>query len=84
MPPLSGLECGDFEKRATGKHWIEEDKDLDAMYKGFNVNNEITVWCEGKPSSDDSGKISGRKRKAEEADNAEESGSASKHTAREM
>ena len=54
------------------------------MYKGFNVNDEITVWCEGKPSSGDSGKKSGRKRKAEEADNAEESGSTSKHTAREM
>ena len=26
------------------------------MYKSFNVNNEITVWCEGKPSCDDSGK----------------------------
>jgi len=83
LPPLSELECGYFEKRATGKRWID-DKDLDAMYKGFNVNDEITVWCEGKPSSDDSGKISGRKRKAEEADNAEESGSASKRTAREM
>jgi len=37
LPPLSELECGYFEKRATGKRWIEDDKDLDAMYKGFNV-----------------------------------------------
>jgi len=84
LPPPSELECGYFEKHATGKRWIEDDKDLDAMYKGFNVNDEITVWCEGKPSSGNSGKKSGRKRKAEEADNAEESGSTSKHTAREM
>jgi len=29
---------------------------LDAMYKGFNTNDEITVWCEGKQSCEDTGK----------------------------
>ena len=44
LPPLSELECGYFEKRATGKCWIEDDKELVAMYKGFNMDDEITVW----------------------------------------
>ena len=83
LPPLSELECGYFEKRATGKCWIEDDKDLDAMYKGFNANDEITMWCEGKQSCEDSGKKSGKKRKSDEGDNTEESGSASKRTAKE-
>lgn len=81
LPPLSELECGYFEKRATGKRWIEDDKDLDAMYKSFNANDDITVWCEGKQSCDDSGKKSGKKRKLDDGD-TEESASA-KRTARE-
>ena len=82
MPPLSELECGYFEKRATGKCWIEDDKDLDAMYKSFNANDDIAVWCEGKQSCDDSGKKSGKKRKLDDGD-TEESASTSKRTARE-
>ena len=46
------------------------------MYKGFNTNDEITVWCEGKQSSDNAGKKR-KKRKSNEADNAEKAGSAS-------
>ena len=52
------------------------------MYKSFNVNDDITVWCEGKQSCDDSGKKSGKKRKLDDGD-TEESASASKRTARE-
>ena len=47
LPPLSELECGYFEKRATGKCWIEDDKDLDAMYRSFNANDEITGQYRG-------------------------------------
>ena len=61
---LSKLECGCYEK-STGKHRIENDKDLDAMYRGFSENDEITLWCEGKQNKD-SGKKSSRKRKSDE------------------
>ena len=59
LPHFSELEYGYFEKH-TGKRWIENDKDLDAMYRGFNAKDDITLWCEGKPS-DDSGKKLGRR-----------------------
>ena len=74
--------CGYFEKR-TAKRWIENDKDLDAMYRGFNEKDEITLWCEGKQNHEDSGKKSGKKRKSDEAESAEEHGNAPKRTARE-
>ena len=35
LPPLSELEYGYFEKHAE-KHWIENDKDLKAMYRHFS------------------------------------------------
>jgi hypothetical protein len=56
LPPLSDLECGVIEKCATGKRWIEDDKDLDAMYNGFNANDDITEWFESKQSCDGAGK----------------------------
>ena len=43
------------------------------MYKGFNVNDEIT-GVRGSLAQTTQGKKSGIKRKAEEADNAEEPG----------
>ena len=46
LPPLSELECGYLEKR-NGKRWIENDKDVEAMYKAFDGNDEITLWCKG-------------------------------------
>ena len=82
LPSLSDLECGYFEKR-TAKRWIENDKDLNAMYRGFNEKDEITLWCEGKQNHEDSGKKSGTKRKSDEAESAEERGNAPKRTARE-
>ena len=46
------------------KRWIENDQDLEAMYKLFTANDEITIWCEGKLPTVQSAR--GRKRKAEE------------------
>ena len=50
LPPLSELECGYFEKLATGKRWIEDDKELDAMYKGFffGVRGSLAQAIQGK------------------------------------
>ena len=70
LPPLSELECGYLEKR-NGKRWIEDSKDLDAMYKGLNENDEITLWCEGK-QCEDARRKSGRKRKSEDGESSED------------
>ena len=66
LPPLSELKCGYLEKRTNAKRWIENDKDLDAMYKTFKDNREITLWCEG-PTSEEHGTKRGKKRKADES-----------------
>ena len=52
LPPLSELECGYLEKHTNAKRWIDDDKDLEAMYKTFSENVEITLWCEGPPSEE--------------------------------
>ena len=59
---LPDLECGYLRKGS--KRWIENDQDLEAMYKAFNYGDEITIWCEGR-SPEPSSKRS-RKRKGEE------------------
>ena len=65
LPPLSGLECGYLHKGS--KRWIENDQDLEAMYKLFTSGDEITIWCEGRRSvSPEMPARSGRKRKADE------------------
>ena len=48
----------------TSKRWIENDQDLETMYKAFNSGDEITIWCEGKKDTT----RNSRKRKAEEPD----------------
>ena len=53
LPTLSELKCGYLEKRTNAKRWIEDNKDLEAMYKTFSNKAEITLWCEG-PSSEKS------------------------------
>ena len=68
LPPFSELECGYLEKR-NGKRWIENDKDLEAMYKVFDENDEITLWCEGL--GDETHKRSGKKRKSEEDEHSD-------------
>ena len=78
LPTLSELKCGYLEKRTNAKCWIEDNKDLEAMYKTFSDKAEITLWCEG-PSSEEPMSKHGRKRKA---DDSGDSGS-SKRSARE-
>ena len=64
LPPLSGLQCGYLHKGS--KRWIENDKDLEAMYKLFTSGDEIAIWCEGRSVSPEEPARSGRKRKADE------------------
>ena len=68
LPQLSELECGYLYKGT--KRWIEDDQDLDAMYKAFNCGNEITIWCEGRLPEQlpEPPTKSGRKRKAQECE----------------
>ena len=68
LPNFSELQCGYFEKGS--KCWTENDDDLEAMYKTFNSCDEITIWCEGRPSEEQQRKKdAGKKRKLEDADN---------------
>ena len=39
------LNVGIYTKALT-KRWIEDDQDLDAMYR-VNCGDKITIWCEG-------------------------------------
>ena len=69
LPQLSDLECGYLFKGA--KRWIEDDQDLNAMYKAFNCGDEITIWCEGRLPEQHSAEPparGGRKRKAQESE----------------
>lgn len=50
---LSELKCGYLEKHTNAKHWIEDNKDLEATYKTLSDKAETTIWSEG-PSSEDS------------------------------
>lgn len=59
LPELSELSVGYIEKGA--KRWIENDKDLNAMYKAFRPEDEIVLWCDGY-SSEESKKDVGKKR----------------------
>ena len=43
---MSDLECGYLYKGT--KRWIEDNQDLDTMYKAFNCGDEITALCEGR------------------------------------
>ena len=62
LPVLNDLEYGYIHKGS--KRWIENDQDLEAMYKEFNCGDEITIWCEGRSSIS----RSSRKRKGEDTE----------------
>ena len=66
LPTLSELKCGYLEKRTNAKRWIEDDKDLEAMYKTFSDKADITIWCEG-PSSEEQTSKRGKKRKSDDS-----------------
>ena len=89
LPSFTDLECGYFEKCSNAKQWIEDNQDLQAMYRHFRDNDEITLWCEGCPFEDQHKKMktkTGKKRKAEGSEeNADhtEDGVKSKRAAKE-
>lgn len=85
LPSFTDLECGYFEKRSNSKCWIEDNQDLQAMYRHFRDNDEITLWCEGCPSEDQHKKTkkTGKKRKAEDSEEKAEDGVKSKRAAKE-
>ena len=46
---FSDLDCGYLEKCSNAKHWIEDNQDLEAMYKAFShPGDEIALWCENQ------------------------------------
>lgn len=47
LPSVSSLDIGYFERRGSAKRWIEDQADLDAMYRTFSVGEEITLWVHG-------------------------------------
>lgn len=46
LPSVSDMECGYLEK--SSKRWIEDNRDLEAMYKVAAVCDEITIWCDAR------------------------------------
>ena len=48
LPPLSELEMGYLENKTNAKHWIEDKDDLEALYQGFSLGDEITLWCDAR------------------------------------
>lgn len=46
LPSVSDMECGYLEK--SSKRWIEDNRDLEAMYKVAEVCDEITIWCDAR------------------------------------
>ena len=65
LPPFPAIEFGYLEKNS--KRWIEDERDLDAMYKGLAVGDEITLWCDANTEEHTSNTLSkgtSRKRKA--------------------
>ena len=66
--------CVAFWKK-TAKRWIEDDIELEAMYRVFKDRDcEITLWC----ISERRGEKRGRKRKTEDAEDMPLSKRASK------
>ena len=50
LDETESFECGYLERSA--KRWIEDDNDLEAMYKAFKERDcEITLWCLPKVQS---------------------------------
>lgn len=41
LPQVSDHECGYLYKGTN--RWIEDDQDLDAMYRAFNCGDKITI-----------------------------------------
>ena len=67
---ISELECGYLEKRTNAKSWVENDQDVEAIYKAFSQTDEITLWCEGRPSEQLQNKT-GKKRKGTKSTDAD-------------
>ena len=65
LPPLSSLDIGYFERRGSAKRWIEDQEDLDAMYRAFTSGDEITLWVHGRVSDTNVVKT-GKKRRRDE------------------
>lgn len=67
LPLASDLDIGYFEKQGNAKRWIEDQEDLDAMYAAVSVGEEVTLWCNERPSEEQTTK-SGKKRKSSETE----------------
>ena len=69
LPSLPDIECGYLDK--SSKRWIEDNRDLEAMYKAATIGDEITIWCKAR-KEEQSGETSvpriGRKRKSADSD----------------
>ena len=62
---LCDLECGYMEKRS--QRWLENDKDVEAMYKTYKPGDEITLWCDGNLPESTKSTRDGKKRKNDDS-----------------
>ena len=65
LPPCCSLDIGYFERRGSAKRWIEDQDDLDAMYRAFSPGDEITLWTHGR-SQEEALNKAGKKRKRDD------------------
>ncbi len=50
VPETMEFDMGYYTKPGSQKRWIENSKDLEAMYNS-NCNDDITLWCDGRIES---------------------------------
>ena len=62
---LCDLECGYMEKKS--QRWLENDKDIEVMYKTFKPGDEITLWCDGTLPESTKSTRDGKKRKSDDS-----------------
>ena len=65
VPSSPTFQVGYLGGRGNQKHWIVQQEDLKVMYKSFNREDDIKLWCESKVKEEGRGKR-GNENKEEE------------------
>ena len=52
------FSIGYYEKPGNSKCWIANENDLEAMYRSYNLEDAISLWCDGRTEVDHAKKSS--------------------------
>ena len=53
VPSTSTFQVGYLEPPSNTKRWLVEKRDLVAMYEHFEPGSKINLWCDAKPTCEE-------------------------------